>query len=313
MSIEVFPPAAAGFDPTTVTAQQTFNTSSNNVSVPGKNWVYAVLAGGGSGGGRVSRGSNIAEANGGPGGGIAFGLVPVNSSVVIGSGGSGASGTTGSQSARGLSGGFSTYSSLRANGGWGSVVGANTSSTFGGWHNQFTVDNIAGAPYANTSGMPGFSGGTGFPGQYISFIAGTAPLMFGALSAVVAQPFVGGIASDTNGGNGATGAGGSSQINVATGLSAYSGGNSTVYPYNGGAGGIPNTTGNAAAGSGGGAGITGNGNAGQSNNDGGRGGNGGSGGTGGGGGGAGGGSSNIAAQGTGSGGTGGSGALILYY
>jgi len=86
MGSTVFPAASAGFDPTKITLQQTFNTSSNNVTFPtGVNQVYALVIGAGGSGG--ASGQSTTMGAGGGGGAIVWGATPTASKVVVGAGG----------------------------------------------------------------------------------------------------------------------------------------------------------------------------------------------------------------------------------
>jgi hypothetical protein len=299
---------SGGLDFRTMTAQQTFNTSSNNVTVSGRNWVYALIAGGGCGGGSVNGNTNVTAA--GPGGGVAFGMVPVSPVAIVAAGGNGGS------SVKGNDGGFTIYSGLRANGGSRYTTYANTSGTFGGWHNQYNI-NIG---TLSASGFPGFAGAIGWPGQYTDSnsaignagVEWQVPFFQGAYMSFMNQQFQagwGGTTNDYNGGTGATGGGGHAQrSNFGAPTTGGSGGRSMLFA--GGNGGVSNTTATTGGGGGGG-GISGAGGNGVSNNSANTPGAGGAGGNGGGGGGSGGMSNNSSQFATG--GVGGTGAVILYY
>lgn len=294
---------SGGLDFRTMTAQQTFNTSSNNVST-GKNWVYALIAGGGGGARSVQNNTSGTQfQGGGGGGGVAFGMVPSNSVAVVGAGGN----------ANGI-GGYTTYGGLRANGGTAIAIAANSATTFPGFHSQFNTStwstwlNYSGSCYPGTAGGYGLQDGAysaGFPRANNADQA--TPLYWVYLMTLATSQFQGGFGSGSGlaGGSAATGGGGGGNGNNNASQTGTSGGNSLF--FSGGAGGTNNVN-TAGAGGGGGAGISGAGNAAPNVNTGSTGGNGGNGGNGGGGGGTGG----SGTSGSGNG-VGGSGAVILYY
>jgi len=271
--------AAVGtsYNPTTISAQQTFNASSNNVAVSGKNFVYALVVGGGGGGGSSSNGKTT---NGAGGGGYAFGLVPVRAVVTIGAGGTGATTAPNNAPNIGNSGGTSSYGILFALGGI-----------------QSTNQNNAGYQIGPTWSNANFDS----PDTASSFIIAQN---YGGRTAIDGDSTVTATAP-----NASVGGGGCSIVNVAG--ASGSGGNS--FNHTGGAGGTNSgANSNGRGGGGGGAGLTGNGTAGNNGTNTAA-GNGGAGGAGGGGAGGGGIFNPNPGNASGAGGTGGAGCVILYY
>lgn len=309
---------AAGFDPRTMTAQQTITSSSNNIST-GKNFVYALVIGGGGGGGAGTKNDTTGRwgGGGGGGGGAVFGLTSSSSVAVIGAGGNG-----GSKSSNYLGnyGGTSSYGMLRANGGWGAgqvrylitsanfgidaAAGAISPECYGSMPGnigiQFSPSNINPA-YFNGSNAAGFTY-LGNPGQLSS--GGGNPQLQTARNANIGKDTTYMGQSGVAAGGGGPGAG--------WGYQYYAGWGGDSQNYSGGAGGKETGNLDLGAGGGGGAGwlgAGGNGGNSASNTIAGSGGNGGSGGGGGGGGG--GGQNNTPS--TSNGGNGGAGCIILYY
>jgi len=95
MGVSIFPVASSGFNPTTVTLQQTI-TSGTSVTIPaGVNFAWVVLVGGGGGSGH-NKAAFVGGSGGGGAGGIYMGWVPVKTSMTcaIGAGGTGGTGNT---------------------------------------------------------------------------------------------------------------------------------------------------------------------------------------------------------------------------
>ena len=128
MGSTVFPAASAGFDPTKVTLQQTFNTSSNNVTFPtGVNQVYALVIGAGGSGG--ASGQSTTMGAGGGGGAIIWGATPTASKVVVGAGGASRNGSSGTTNGyRGGTSSFGTISAIGGGGGYPETMGSNNLS-----------------------------------------------------------------------------------------------------------------------------------------------------------------------------------------
>jgi hypothetical protein len=174
MGQSVFPaPSSAAALPS---LQQTFNSTSNTVSVPsGITFVYALVIGGG--GGFIDSGSYRQS----PGGAIVFGATPVSAVATIGAGGS--AGTlynsgNDSPSSPGGQGGDSGYGLIRARGGKSQSTiptgygGTGTEVIFGNnWYPQIFPENYltriliggSGGTVQGGTSIPitGFTGGTG--------------------------------------------------------------------------------------------------------------------------------------------------------
>ena len=125
--------AAVGtsFNPTNMTLQQTITSSSNNIST-GRNFVYALVIGGGGGGAPGC--ATISGAVGAGAGGYAFGLTPSTSVVTVGAGGvTGNFVNTANGTHNATNGGQSRYGSIIANGGGtsGKYIGFSTGEE--GW------------------------------------------------------------------------------------------------------------------------------------------------------------------------------------
>ncbi|NBR25448.1 MAG: hypothetical protein EBU08_17065, partial [Micrococcales bacterium] len=182
--------AAVGtsFNPLAMTAQQTFTTSSNNVVVSGKNFVYALVVGGGGAGAHGGNPGNIGtSAGGGGGGGIAFGLTPVSSAAIVGAGGNGISSPS-SNTADGNSGSYSRYGNVQANGGM--AAGFNINATTSGY--SFNSSGGSG-------GSSGFAGTGRTSTNFYGFPKQVGPGGFGTLDQVNSLGF------SQNGGNGNNG------------------------------------------------------------------------------------------------------------
>ena len=300
--------AAVGtsFNPTNMALQQTITSSSNNIST-GRNFVYALVIGGGGGGAPGK--AQISGATGASAGGFAFGLTPATSSVTVGAGGvSGNFKNNNDGKHNSTNGGQSRYGNIIANGGGtsGYYIAPSTNFT-NGWAQTGT----------GLAQEPSQAGGSGIDWTslawkgYSSNNAGPIPVGF----YLKPEDYLGG--EWGTGRSDSVNSSGGRTINVGyvgggSGCTQYSAGNSfsgmSSLNYPGGAGALG--TNSACAGGGGGGGWLAAGTAANaaSGNIGGTGGSGGAGGGGGGGGGADSGGTTLRA-----GGNGGAGCVILYY
>jgi hypothetical protein len=173
MGQSIFPASSSAALPS---LQQTFNSTSNSVSVPsGITFVYALVIGGGGG---FIDSSNYRQS---PGGAIVFGATPVSTVATVG-----AAGTAGTlynsynenASSPGGSGGNSGYGIIRAQGGQSRTTipsgfgGQDETVTFGNnWYPQLFPENYLtrylisgkGGNTQHTANIPitGFTGGSG--------------------------------------------------------------------------------------------------------------------------------------------------------
>lgn len=177
-----------------ISLQQTITSSSNNISVPNANWVYAVVASGGLGGVYTP---NVRY--GGASGGVIFGFTPKSSRAIVGgAGGSSAYGAISVSAPNAyvyanLSGSASLLS-MPIFGSVGNDLGVNSSGAAGSGGNQ---GGTAGNSTFGYNGGAGGSGGSGGGGGGGAGIAGNG----NAGNADLGN--VGG-----NGGNGGIGGGG---------------------------------------------------------------------------------------------------------
>jgi len=176
MGLSIFPAASSAT--ALPSLQQTFNSTSNSVSVPsGITFVYALVIGGG--GGFIDSSAYRQS----PGGAIVFGATPVSTVATIGAGGTAGTvydSNNGNNSSPGGSGGNSGYGIIRAQGGQSN--GRSVPTGFGGaltdsidatgtWYPPLFPENYLtrylisgkGGNTQHTANIPitGFTGGSG--------------------------------------------------------------------------------------------------------------------------------------------------------